>query len=122
MYGVEPRTVLIVDDQESIRALVGVNLELDDRFSRVDGASSAEDAVAAAARTPYDVIILDENMPGGAGTAVIPDLRRACPAARIILYSAVAGKEVRARAAAAGADACVSKSTSMRALLELAAA
>lgn len=63
--------------------------------------------VEALRRDPPDVVVLDNQMPGGDGLTVLPDLRRACPRARILMWSN--DEEVRGPAMEAGADGFVPK-------------
>ena len=117
----ERRGTLIVDDQPNIRLLLRLALQTDERFGHVTEAASAAEALAAARVDHPRVIILDDQMPEGSGMDVLPDLRRACPSARIIVFTGNSDT-ICERALQAGADACVSKLIDLRDLADLAAA
>jgi len=56
-----------------------------------------------------DAIVLDNRMPGGDGIEVLPDLRQACPDARIVMHTSEDSWLLRERASTLGADAFVEK-------------
>jgi DNA-binding NarL/FixJ family response regulator len=55
-------------------------------------------------------IVLDNKMPPGRdGIELLPKLRQACPAARIVMHTTEDTEDLRTRAARLGADAIVTK-------------
>ncbi len=80
-------TVLIVDDDESVRLILGVSLELHG-FNVIGGACDGRTAIEVATRRPPDVIVLDEGMPVMTGGEAAPLLRRAAPRTKIVAFSA----------------------------------
>jgi two-component system phosphate regulon response regulator PhoB len=66
-------SVLVVEDEEDIRELVSYNL-LKDGY-QVAGVASGEDALAAVAAKPPDVILLDLMLPGLDGLSVCRRLK-----------------------------------------------
>ncbi len=70
-----PRTVLIIDDEEDIRVLVTMLLEMDGDFAVIE-ASSGEDGIELAAASRPAVILLDHMMPGLDGPSTLARLRR----------------------------------------------
>lgn len=107
----EPR-VLLVDDDADIRLLTRTRLEVAGAVV-VGEATNADSGVALAQTEQPDLIVLDERMPGRPGSQAIPDFRRAAPAARIVLYTALPPDAVHND----GADCYVEKTAPMRDLL-----
>lgn len=105
----EPRRVLIVDDQPNVRELVRVVLR-SAGCTVVAEAERGDEAIERAADTAIDVIVLDWEMPGGSGIEVLPDLRRLAPDARIIMFSSRNAADARPRSVASGADMYLEKS------------
>ncbi|HZQ85339.1 MAG TPA: response regulator, partial [Acidimicrobiales bacterium] len=101
-----PSRILLVDDDERIRASLGLALE--DEGYGVEGAGSGEDALAAFTRRPADLVLVDLMLPGMDGFELCRSLRRASDVpiimvtARADTYDVVAGLE-------AGADDYVTK-------------
>jgi DNA-binding NarL/FixJ family response regulator len=90
--------ILIVDDHPIMRdGLTGV-LEDEPDFAIVGAVGSGEQAVAQAAQTAPDVVLLDLEMPGMDGLETIPALLHAAPGTRILVFTAYDTEE-RVRAA-----------------------
>jgi CheY-like chemotaxis protein len=66
--------VLYVDDEEDIREVAAMSLELDPEL-RVETCASGEQALSAAAAAPPDVILLDVMMPRMDGPATLARLQ-----------------------------------------------
>ena len=113
----EPLQVLVVDDDPSLRTLIGSWLSTEECVGRVDERSCAADALAAVAEAPFDVVVLDHHMPDMDGLAVLPHLRRATTA-HIIMFSAVMENGLAAAAVARGADRVLLKSGDLSPLTE----
>jgi DNA-binding NtrC family response regulator len=78
--------VLVVDDDGEMRALL-----LDVLRQEGYEVAEAEDgagAVLALRDRPYDVILIDKNMPGPSGLDLLPGLRRVAPRSRAIMMTA----------------------------------
>src|SRR5262249_594676 len=76
-----PSRVLIVDDQPDIRRLCRVALAADGLLC--DEAGDGPDAVALASSHPYDLVILDVDLPGFSGEEVLRRLRHRPPRRRL---------------------------------------
>lgn len=83
-----PLTVLIVDDDPSIRLLLETMLQLDG-FEVVGQAADGNDAVPIAFDSQPDVIVLDYMMPRIDGAESAKFLRAASPHSMIIAFSGV---------------------------------
>ncbi len=79
--------VLICDDNEAMRALLRVVVELRPTLRVVGEAADGHDAIREAARLQPDVILLDLAMPRRTGLDVLPEIREQAPDAKIIIFS-----------------------------------
>lgn len=111
------RAVLLCDDNQEIRDLLAALIEDEPQLRVVGHAADGDEAVAEALRLQPDVITLDLAMPQRSGLAALIDLRRAAPAARIIVFSGFASPELIAEATRLGADDYVEKGHSVERLL-----
>lgn len=68
------RSILIIDDEESIRKVTQAALEITAGWT-VTCAGSAEEGIAAAAADPPDAILLDIMMPGRDGPQTFQELQ-----------------------------------------------
>jgi len=107
-------TVLIVDDDEDMRVLVKLQLELSRRIEVVAEAIDGMDALEHFVRLdpPPDphVVLLDNRMPGMTGLEVAALLRERVPVQRVILFSAYLDDATVAQARDLGITEVVSKS------------
>jgi CheY-like chemotaxis protein len=101
--------VLVVDDDEVIRQLIAVNLELEgfQVFTAVDG----QDCLDRVVEVQPDVITLDVMMPRLDGWVTATQLRRnpATAAIKVVLITARAQDDDRDRGAQVGVDAYLTK-------------
>jgi len=105
-----PVRVLVVDDHADVRFLVRTILREAGPPLEVAGeASGAAEALAALEAGEVDVVVLDAIMPVVDGFEAAGMIHERCPDLAILLCSALVDDEVRARAEAAGIDACISK-------------
>ena len=79
------RTVLIVDDEPSIRRCIKRVLEREGYA--VVGAATGEDAVEVLGAGPVDVVLLDCAMPDGSGVELLPRLRAARAGVPILFHT-----------------------------------
>ena len=101
--------VLICDDVESMRVLLGVIVGLRPGLHVVGEATDGEEAIAEAARLQPDVILLDLSMPRRTGLDALPEIRRVAPEARVIVVSGFATPMVAAEVLALGAVRYIEK-------------
>ena len=82
-----PVTVLIADDEASIRAGLEKIIGLDDSLLLVAVAVDAQEAISLAREHQPSVALLDVNMPGGGGPRATAGIRAASPRTRVIGHS-----------------------------------
>ncbi|MGH8689126.1 MAG: response regulator [Burkholderiales bacterium] len=106
----EPRNVLIVDDEESTRILLG-HITSQDLGARVALAGTCEAALHLAGEHVYDAILLDLMMPGIGGFEVLRRLRAVGPNRKtpILVVSVLSSHETIERCRLLGATAFVAK-------------
>ncbi|HLG86549.1 MAG TPA: chemotaxis response regulator protein-glutamate methylesterase [Alphaproteobacteria bacterium] len=111
-----PIRVMIVDDSAVIRGLIARTLEGAGDVEIAVTVADGRQAIAALARHPVDVIVLDIEMPEMDGLSAIPFLLEKAPHAKIIMASTLTLKnaDVTLKALAAGAADYVPKPTSSR--------
>lgn len=110
------RTVLVVDDDADIRAMLEEFLLARGYRARsaADGAAAVRELVAA----PADVVLLDIDMPGLSGTDALPTLRAVAPRAAIIMVSGTTSEQTAKRSLAAGAFDYVTKPVNLVHLID----
>lgn len=92
------RTILVVDDDDALRLLCRVNLELEGH--RVLEARSLEPARATLRSEAPDVVLLDMRLGNENGSDLLDDLDALSPRPRVVLFTGTTalGPELRARA------------------------
>ena len=111
-------SILVADDEPNI--VLSLEFLLKQAGFRVRTASDGEAALAAIAREPPDLVLLDVMIPGRDGYAVCQEIR--CNPAwrdmRIIMLTAKGGDIQREKGLSLGADEYVTKPFSTRELVE----
>jgi DNA-binding NarL/FixJ family response regulator len=115
--GAPPR-VLIADDHplycDALRAVVPQACP----GAEIGVAASQEEVLAAVGGDrPFDLVLLDLNLPGASGLSCLHALKRAAPATPIVVVSAVGDPKVMQDAVMAGASAFIPKSASSQVLI-----
>lgn len=99
--------VLVVDDDDEMRALLRRTLEFDGyEVSERDRGTHVLEALRGA---PFDLIILDKEMPGLTGLDLLPLLRREFPQVPVVLVTAFGGRQIAASALRLGAASYLEK-------------
>lgn len=106
-----PLRVLVADDSALLRRSVRVALDAAPGMEVVGEAVDGVEAVEMTIDLRPQVIVLDQQMPRLTGLSALPQLRAACPDARIVVWSSDGG--LAAEALARGADAFVDKAHSL---------
>jgi two-component system, OmpR family, response regulator len=94
--------VLVVEDEKKTASFVRKALQAEN-FA-VDVMANGEDALLAAARTPFDAIVLDIMLPGRDGLSVLRQLRERKNTTPVLLLSARGEVNERVEGLNAGAD------------------
>src|ERR1700759_3090330 len=101
--------VVIVDDSEDVRILIGARLQSSGRFTVVGEAGDGASAVNVVAATAPRLVVLDLSMPGMSGLEAIPLIRAAAPTAKVVVLSGYADASLIEAVLAAGAAGYVEK-------------
>jgi DNA-binding NarL/FixJ family response regulator len=104
--------VLVVDDHPVVREGIVSVLEDQPGIEVVGSLDSAERAVAHVGRLRPDIVLLDLELPGMDGVTAIPELLRASPASRVIVFTAYDTEERVLGAIRAGARGYLLKGAS----------
>ena len=83
--GMNPLSILVADDDDSIRLLVQRLLK--DAGHAVITVGSAREACDAMTRQPFDLVVTDILMPDGDGIDLITEVKKAQPQARVLAMS-----------------------------------
>jgi two-component system response regulator AtoC len=94
-------TVLVVDDEESVRAWLRIELEL--RGMACLEAASGHEALALFHESPPDIVLMDQRMPGISGIEAIEQLRSRGFDGPTVLFSAQLAPSLAADARRLGA-------------------
>jgi two-component system KDP operon response regulator KdpE len=107
--------VLVVDDEAALRKVIRASLAASG-FA-VEEAGTGKDAVSVMQRSPFDLVLLDVNMPGISGVEACRQIRELAPHAGIVMVTVRDGEEDKVRALEAGADDYVTKPFQFRELV-----
>ncbi len=87
----QPKTILIIDDDDDLRDLLREQLELHSEFAAIDAPTAAAGLAAAAAGRP-DLILLDLDLPDGNGRELCRRLRESGITAPVIMLTGADGE------------------------------
>ena len=93
--------VLVVDDDDDMRAMLRRTLEADGYH--VTERNRGTHVLETLRGAPFDLIILDKEMPGITGLELLPALHRDFPEVPVVLVTAFGGRQVAASALRLGA-------------------
>jgi CheY-like chemotaxis protein len=99
--------VLICDDEPDIRFLFRTEFEA--AGAEVLEAVDGNDCIAQSLASCPDLIVLDIFMPNRDGLSALPEIKRGCPDAVVLVVSAHGTEETFNRSRARGATACFGK-------------
>ena len=103
--------VQVVDDNEALRAVACLEVELTEGLELVGSAADGAEAIDVARQQHPDVILLDLDMPVMTGFEALPHLLEAVPDAMIVIYTSHDSRHARSEARRLGAGAYVVKQT-----------
>jgi DNA-binding NarL/FixJ family response regulator len=110
--------VLLVDDHEVVRAGLSALLGRHPGLQVVGEASSADQAVAAAADCSPDVVIMDVRLPDRSGVEACREIRALHPRTKVLILTSYPDEEAVFAAILAGASGYLLKQTRGQALVE----
>jgi EAL domain-containing protein (putative c-di-GMP-specific phosphodiesterase class I)/CheY-like chemotaxis protein len=109
--------VLVADDEEGVRDMLGVLFSTEPDMEMVGAAADAEQAIELATRVRPTVALLDVRMPGGGGARAAREITRRSPETKVIALSANEDLANVLELLQAGARSYVSKSDEVEELL-----
>lgn len=101
--------VLLVDSEEMFAQSLRFALEAQGDLEVVETVDTLRRARAVMATVSPDVVVLESRLPDGAAIAAVPDLRRACPASKVVLLTSGPDASAAAEAVGAGCSGLVSR-------------
>jgi DNA-binding NarL/FixJ family response regulator len=110
--------LLLVEDHGIVRAGLRMLIENWPNLRVVGEASNRTEALALAAVTRPDIILLDIYLGGDSSLSFLPELLAAAPQARVLVLTAVTDREVHQRAVRLGALGVVLKDQAAEVLAE----
>jgi DNA-binding NarL/FixJ family response regulator len=101
--------ILIADDHELVRR--GLRHTLAEEFPKLVTGEAADSrgAIEAVAKQPWDLVLVDINMPGRSGLDVLQELKQSHPQLPVVVLSAFPEKDYALRSFKLGASGYVSK-------------
>jgi len=99
--------VLVVDDDDEMRTLFRRTLEFDGH--QVTERDRGTHVLEALRELPFDLVILDKEMPGMTGFDLLPLLRREFPDVPVLLVTAFGGRWIESSALRLGAASYLEK-------------
>ena len=114
--------IMIVDDHDVVREGLLSLLKRREGFDVVGQASTVQEAIAEAARTTPDVIVMDVRLPDGSGIEACRSIRESRPDTKVLMLTSYADEDAVFAAILAGASGYVLKQTRGRDLAEAIAA
>src|SRR6185295_15440374 len=101
--------VLIADDHEVVRR--GLKDILDDALGafKLSEAATAQDAIELVMKQPFDLVLLDINMPGRSGLEVLQEIMRLRPKTAVLVLSVAPEEDYAIRCLKLGAAGYLSK-------------
>lgn len=110
--------ILVVDDDAGLRLSVSAALRDQNRF-QVDEAVDGLDAVEKSAATPFDIVILDVDMPRMNGLEALKKIKEQDPRTIVLMLTAYANIDDAVKAVKEGAFNYISKPVKQEELVQL---
>ena len=113
--------VVVAEDDEDIRAVVSIALDVDGRFDVVASAATASAAIHEVARCRPDAVLLDLMLPDVTPEHrldVLAAVREVDPRSSVVVFTGLADDGLEERVLAAGASALVTKGAGSAAFID----
>lgn len=94
--------ILLIEDEAEMARLLASRLASEGYV--IDRGRTLKDALSAARRSAYELILLDRRLPDGDGLSLLPTVRRFQPGVRVIMLTALDALDERVSGLDAGAD------------------
>ena len=104
-----PLRVLIADDDQDMRYLVGSLLCRDPAIVLIGEAGDGEAAVGLVRQQQPDIVVMDVRMPGWGGLDATRRIKREWPAIKVVVLTSLADDDTRHAAFVNGADSFLDK-------------
>jgi DNA-binding NarL/FixJ family response regulator len=111
-------TILIADDHAAVRAGLRQFLMDSGRVGEVAEAASGQEAMDLLREKPFDLLILDINMPGRGGLDILKNVRAGFPATRVLIVSGFPERQYAVNVIKAGASGYLSKESAPEELIK----
>jgi DNA-binding NarL/FixJ family response regulator len=115
----QPISLVLVDDQSTVRTSLRMRMALESDLLIVGEASDGAMAIEQVRLLQPDVVVMDVRMPLVDGIAAADTIRHQNPTAAIVMLSLYDDRNTRKRALAAGATAFISKQQPVEDLLSV---
>lgn len=102
-------TVVIVDDHLLVADSVAAALNATDDITVLDIAGTCASGLALVERLRPDILLLDQRLPDGLGTNILPEMLARSPLTKVLLVTASDSDDVLTRAIEAGAASVITK-------------
>ncbi len=106
------RKCLIADDHEVVRSGLARMLALEYPHTVFGGAADSQATLALVQNEPWDLLILDLNLPGRGGLEVLQQVKAVTPRLPVVVFSMHPEEQYGPRALRAGASGFLSKEAS----------
>jgi DNA-binding NarL/FixJ family response regulator len=111
MIATQPVKILVIDDHEVVRRGVKQILEENFLYVEVGEADTSRKGIAAVQQQPWDLVILDINLPDQSGLEMLGELHSTRPRLPLMVLSLHPEEQYAVRAFRAGAMAYLTKQT-----------
>jgi DNA-binding NarL/FixJ family response regulator len=118
VYHGRPITVVGIDDHKLVAESVAAILNCANDVAVVAVAHTGAEGVAEVLRHQPDVLLLDQRLPDGLGTDLLPALKQSSPRTRVVLLTGSDSEDVLRRALEGGCAGVVAKDRRAAVLLE----
>ncbi len=106
--GLDPISVLVVEDEETYRLSIEIALKMSERYT-IDVRGSGEEAIKALGEKKYEIVLLDNKISGMSGLDVMKWIHEKQLSTAVIMFTGVGSEAVAVEAMKLGAYDYLSK-------------